>query len=118
MSATLVVDNRWPRSQPQTQPACYGGRFTGRLGTQRVRFEGGVFFELFCTDGTAGQWPCVIRSPLVMPELDAFEAGDPVSVVGNLRPRAYDVNGVTRTAHSIIAIQRIHRSFPQGLRLW
>ena len=114
----IVVNNRW---RSKIQADCYDtglGRFTGRMGTERVSFEFGAFFKIFTTDGSGEFWACTIRSPLVLPTLATFEAGDPVSVCGFLHLRPVDVNGARRIAHSVYAIQRIHRTFPQGLRLW
>ena len=92
------------------------GRFTGRLGPERISFAQGVFFESII-DGSEESWPCVIASRLVRPVLATFQAGDPVSVCGHLKPRPYNVGGVTRIAHGVFAIEALPADFPQGLRL-
>ena len=94
------------------------GRFTGRLGAQRVSFAQGVFFEILTDEGES--WPCVIRSRLLRPTLADFKAGDPASVSGHLWMRTYDVGGATRDAHGVYAVEACPADFPwgQGLRLW
>jgi hypothetical protein len=99
------------------------GRFSGRLGTERiifiVPFSGtGVFFDVVTGDGES--WRCVVRSKLVRPILASFRAGDPVSVCGHIWVRPLDIGGETRDAHGVYAIDKCPADFPwgQGLRLW
>ena len=94
------------------------GRFTGRMGPEQISLARGVFFEIITDDGSKESWSCVIASKLVCPVLATFKAGDPVSVCGHLKPRPYDVGGVTRIAHGVYAIDACPADFPQGLRLW
>jgi hypothetical protein len=97
------------------------GRFSGRLGMERISFAHqpfnvtAVFFEIATDDGES--WPCVTSSKLVRPVLATFKAGDPVSVCGHLKMRPYDIGGTMRDAHGVYAIEGGF-SWGQGLRLW
>lgn len=87
MTNVIHIVRRKPKSMASYAAAMTTARFSGRLGTEFVTFERGVFFKIATTDGSGEHWPCVIRSKLVLPILATLKPGDPVSVCGVIAAR-------------------------------